>query len=160
MDDLVAWLTTRINEDEQVALAARTRHEWDDGYESFDELSDGSLVAEGDPAVTDGAGPFATAILVAVGNGPTAATVVEHAARWNPDRVLTEAEAKREMVSLAAMYWRDGANAKGSPRLLAQVSRQFMERLVMAYRTYPGFRPEWAQGVLTARSPAGDRPNA
>lgn len=113
MDDLVAWLNTQLDEDEQVARAVVS---FDYGVKDWAD--------DGDP-------------------------VNIHIARWDPDRVLAEVEAKRailqryETARIAAAA-SDGTILAAAARLNQRAFGLALQELALPYRDRPGYRPEWA----------------
>lgn len=116
-DDLVAFLLTRIAEDEQVATAAlpgpwRAERrlepgppEWPPDVQVLHDLL-GHTGAVGSARISE----------------PDAA----HIARWDPARVLAECEAKRLLVDV----FKD--------------REPTLKYLVLPYREHPEYRVEWA----------------
>lgn len=129
MDDLAAWLTARLDEDERVALAVRAddrRWDWAAGDETVGSAG-GSYVA---------CGPW---------GGDVNAEFAAHIARWDPARVLAEVEAKRAILRLAAKVraWTDGS-AGATAGYAAVVISDSLRALALPYRDRAGYRPEWA----------------
>lgn len=90
MDDLIAFLRARIDEDEQVARGGN-RGPWE--IERWDALGGPAahvLMPLGDGAQT---GLTRSALL-----GTHDAETMEHIARWDPARALAEVEAKRRIL--------------------------------------------------------------
>jgi hypothetical protein len=151
MDDLVAFLRARLDEDEAAAAAAQqettgcwTARETDWGGGSVVEDGGGALIL------------------------PTAANDVHypHVARHDPARVLAEVEAKRKIVDAylppgadphpglpcinyegqdPAQYDEYGACERHWQASKTLLHEDFVLRLLaLPYAGHPGYRPEWA----------------
>lgn len=117
---LTEFLLARIAEDEADARAASTGHvwTWDDDHET---LSSDAQTQFGRECIidTEGANP--------PGPAPGA-----HIARWDPDRVLAECEAKRRIME-------DATNQHTSCVELDWV----VQVLASVYADHPDYREEW-----------------
>jgi hypothetical protein len=91
MDDLVTWLRAQLDEDERVARAAHVSRPgpWAVRSDSTGVIEIYSVVREEQRGGDSNVFPDAW--------HPEAS---EHAARWNPARVLAEVEAKRRLLDL------------------------------------------------------------
>ncbi|MFJ3282459.1 DUF6221 family protein [Streptomyces halstedii] len=135
MTDLVTFLRSRLNEDEQAARAAM----WDDWYdnrwtayhrEKYDgrwaiiDQADEGVITTVDPQAADDAG------------------VAQHIARHDPARVLREVEAKRELLNDYERFVRERRRMMGgwdsypepSPVLLA---------FAAVYADHPDYQDTW-----------------
>jgi hypothetical protein len=119
VDELVAFLTRCLDEDERVARCVfRSRIR-----------ADGSQVMSIDP-------PDCPEILVAqVINAPTA----EHIARWSCQRVLVEAEVKRRILGLHHPI--DPCDAHGAAQ--ETIPCDTLLALAQPYAGQDGWREEW-----------------
>jgi hypothetical protein len=155
MDDLVAFLRARLDEDEAVARAA-TDGPWSP-WEGRELRGLGDLIH---PVRTPGqmAGSRATIV--------TASWLdAEHIARHNPARVLAEVAAKRRIVEdyAAAMADRQAIRAEirkilhTDPDAFGKLSRQenalidkaeglapIIRIMATVFAAHPDYRPEWA----------------
>lgn len=133
MDDLVAFLRARLDEDEAVARGAQ-----DSAGEAQWQLLPGwrGVAASG---------PLGTMTLVGSGD-ELEPTIGAHIARHDPARVLREVEAKRELLD---EYARVAVNdspqggyeyATGWANGLGLVVRY----AAAVYADHPDYRPEWA----------------
>lgn len=126
MDDLVAFLRARLDEDEAAAAAAQ--QETTGCWTARETYWGGGAVVE------DCGG----ALIL-----PTAANDVHypHVARHGPARVLAEVEAKRELLRVAE------AAADFAPTFTTGVAAKLedvLRRFAWAYREHPDYRPKWA----------------
>ncbi|MFB4285689.1 DUF6221 family protein [Nonomuraea sp. MTCD27] len=118
MDDLIAFLRARLNEDEQEALAA-SPGPWKANAEQHEVL-----------AVDD--------IEVATGfalNGEQLRATVRHIVRHDPARVLREVEAKRRMLQAHIGYYGLGMDEYWPIPTLTL--------LALPYANHPDYREEW-----------------
>jgi hypothetical protein len=132
MDALVAFLTARLDEDEQVALAAKQ------------DLSGRWAFAQtlgGRSKVTDDLG-YSISETDDVDSQPWAAQ--PHIARWDPARVLAEVEAKQRLLrqATAASQMQELA-----PGLAADAAHDafltVLELLAEVYADHQDYREEW-----------------
>lgn len=134
MDDIVKWLGEQLDEDRRVALSVREDDrvwEWSENAETV-RSAGGSYVA---------CGPY---------GGDISAEFAEHIARWDPARVLAEAEAKRAVLNLyraheesVALVLVAGLSPAHADERRNAV-RAALRALALPYRDRPGWRPEWA----------------
>ncbi|MEU7741993.1 DUF6221 family protein [Nonomuraea sp. NPDC049158] len=118
MDDLIAFLRARLDEDEQEATAA-SPGPWKANAEQDEVL-----------AVDD--------IEVATGfalSGNQLRATVRHIVRHDPTRVLREVEAKRELINWVLRWPLRPAPPSSVDGVL--------ERLALAYVDHPDYRNEW-----------------
>jgi hypothetical protein len=157
MDDLVAFLQARLDEDEQWALAASAPYPYADGEPGVPQAGVRWQWVEGpdweptqpDPAVDEFvAEPGMACNLVSVETWPAggrmmrrrfATEIIEldsaaagHIARHDPARVLREVEAKRQMLA-----FHDRAHPHDGDPCTTQ------RLLVLPYADHPDYRPEW-----------------
>lgn len=137
MDDLIAFVHARLDEDEQVARDA-SPGPWRPNAE-HDEV-----LAVDDITVADG---FAL-------SGHQLRTTVDHIARWDPARVLAEVEAKRRILAEVV----DDANGLdisvdldrrvGTRDETAEpyLGDQLAKLLALPYVGHPDYREEWRPG--------------
>jgi hypothetical protein len=140
---LVEFIRARLDEDEAAARAAQTKHPWDDGYESFDELANGMLVGDGQASVNDGHTLGARPIVVVQEEWtypPHGFELVEHIARHDPARVLREVEAKRRILDEVHPNFEaaeeEAGVISGGPDLLLRL-------LAALYVDHPDYRDGW-----------------
>ncbi|NUS74912.1 MAG: hypothetical protein HOV70_01760 [Streptomyces sp.] len=124
MDDLMQWLTTQLDEDEQTAQAA-TPGPWEQGgigdygwTVNFSRRNSGVEVEDGEQGYAD------------------AAFIAAH----DPARVLREVEAKREIVRQADLYLCDSGPGCG---YRTKHGHSVLRLLALAYADRPGYREEW-----------------
>lgn len=118
VDDLIAFLRARLDEDEQEATAA-SPGPWKANAEQDEVL-----------AVDD--------IEVATGfalSGNQLRATVRHIVRHDPTRVLREVEAKRELINWVLRWPLRPAPPSSVDGVL--------ERLALAYVDHPDYRNEW-----------------
>lgn len=137
MDDLIAWLRARLDEDERVALAATagpwrydpTKHHREPGTVRFSEgVFAGFIGTDATCIATTGETDDAQSMLDA-----------EHIARWDPARVLAEVEAKRALLQECAHEL-----ARSAPRSnLNDFACTVLRSLGKPYAQHPDYRPEW-----------------
>ncbi len=114
---IVEFLLARIEEDEALARSA-SPGPWHVDAESTEVLAvDGIVVADG----------------FALSGKQTRATTA-HIARHDPAHVLTECEAKRQVISIVAS-WRQYRQ------------RQVLQPLASVYADHPDYRDEWRPSV-------------
>lgn len=118
MDDLIAFLRARLDEDADLALAASPGPWHPD--EEHDEVHavDDIVVAEG----------FAL-------SGRQLRATVDHIARHDPARVLAEVEAKRKILTAYENYDRE------APEL--DVPDSVIRFLALPYADHPDYRDTW-----------------
>jgi hypothetical protein len=128
MDDLVAFLRARLDEDEQVARATPYPWPW---AEDEDEV--GHVWAEGLNLVVKDAYP----------------ENARHIARWDPARVLAEVEAKRRILDEVVPEV-DGMDERingewgiGSIAEDDYASVPLLKLLALPYAAHPDYREEW-----------------
>ena len=120
MDDLIAFLRTRLDEDEAVAKAAdmpgvHPRGPWQRYDNGRIEDARGYTVAKARPESS------------------------EHIARWDPARVLAEVDAKRRILDWCERM----AHVDGYGGLMARDARMIRRLLAQPYAEHPDYRPEW-----------------
>jgi hypothetical protein len=126
--ELGAWLRNQFSEDEQVARAAASLcgcHSSFPTWEFHDDEHEGRIMIVGDPhSYHESVGrPGLCRRWNRSYNDMSAA---RHITRWDPERVLAEIKAKRELLVAAERY---------SPYALRY--------LALPYRNRPGYRQEW-----------------
>lgn len=158
MDELVEFLTARLDEDEAAALAAALgRHKFAEWQASATQLE---CVFLAEP--TTGA-----AYLVATAGGEDDEDQARavHIARHDPARVFREVEAKRKLMAQHEPYLLDQYRAKLYPGVVAQCDGcsdmchsetglrcdepdavwpcDTAKILALPYADHPDYRPEW-----------------
>lgn len=159
MDDLVAFLRARLDEEEQAARAAIA--EDDPGrWEMVDDHLNGSVSVLGQfargaplppPTPTQCGDWYAIAEWSdRDGERPEGSVpYAEHIARWDPARVLAEVEAKRAIVDLLARQTaacpEDDWSVDGGieTAVLADNARYLLRLLVASYAEHPDFDSTW-----------------
>ena len=128
MDDLIAFLNARLDEDEVVARKAAECAEVKDGrwFDGEDEINDDN------------------GLRLATVNSPP---VTVHCARHDPGRVLREVEAGRALVS---GYERALVKAPGNTPLINTLIRLMRARAAV-WCGHRDFRREWAGVDVPAR---------
>lgn len=131
--DLITWLLARLDEDEQVALAAAG--EWGNGLPA---------TIHPDPTVfrtvTRGTGQVCGSILAAD---------AEHIARHDPVRVLREVDAKRQIIKLyenALHAHRDGPVIERNriqDEAAVDVLGVAVYLLALPYADHPDYQADW-----------------
>jgi hypothetical protein len=116
MDELIAFLRARLDEDEQVALAAK-------GHRVFDGTG---IVADRDRSVTLGS------------------HVATHIARHDPARVLADVEAKRQIIEgFAELHHNPARHTDAVLHLQWNVLRHVVLVLAQPFADHPDYREEW-----------------
>ncbi len=121
IDDLIAFLTARLDEDEAAAKAVEDNGapwagQWRPRERHALETYNGWVLAVSGPI-----------------SGDFAPGVVEHIARYDPARALREVEAKRRLL---AETW-------GGPDH-RDMWEHHVRLLASVWSGHPGYRPEWA----------------
>ena len=125
MSDLVKFLRARLDEDEQVALAATSGPwEWVGDIEAREAtLCRTSSQLDVSVDVIYAHGEHTIGYIVVK---PTDATHIE---RWDPARVLAEVEAKRRILAMHAP---------------TQTDWPLLRVIALPYAAHPDYRDEWA----------------
>lgn len=126
-DDLIAFLRAQLDDDERVALAVQP--DMPAPWEAYGSELDAGVVAEDGGIIRDGDGGMRHA-------------TAEHIARWDPDRVLAEVEAKRRVLNMWTEWHATAENGTfhgGRRDTLMEV----IENLAQPYAGRPGWREEW-----------------
>lgn len=128
MDDLIAFLLARLDEDEQVARAAA-------------ELADaGTWAASPEGQVHDPSAPGRGWHYLAVGpDHRSLDDIGVHIARWDPARVLAEVEAKRRMIDERPT----GAQFPDMEGGYESGWEDCFRYLALPYASHPDYREEW-----------------
>lgn len=119
MDDLVAFLRARLDEEAKCAQAAGAA-EW-----SLQEHEGDTVLiysSRGEPVVYDEGWP----------TQPQARHIVHH----SPARVLREVEAKQQILDRCGWALKTGGGSA--------FVRPVLELLALPYSDHPGYEPEWA----------------
>lgn len=132
MDDLIAFLRARLDEDEQVARMAVESLRCGCHPGAFA----GAWAKQGDDRVIVD-GDVGHSVADASGWGGLEGEVALHVARWDPARVLAEVEAKRRILDEAIRL----ASYDGE--------FQFLEMLALPYADHPDYREEWRPAPTT-----------
>lgn len=131
MDDLIAFLRARLDEDEQWASTAS---EYASEHWRVDDDEETLLLYDPMPEEP--------------GMGKTlGGRVVAHIARHDPARVLREVQAKRAVIAECA-WWHDRVNAREKHPMpcLAdrfEVAMSVLRALATAYNDHPDYRENW-----------------
>ena len=149
MSDLTEFLLARVAEDEAAAREATPGPWWNESgtvHAPFPFGRDLSAGPGGACHPLDAQG----------GNGRDADAEVEHAARWNPARVLAECEAKRLIVALhhPASAADHGSLSEGRCFTCVDFHADYdceqstlpcwtLRALAQPYAAHPDYRPEW-----------------
>jgi hypothetical protein len=135
MDDLVAFLRARLNEDEERVRALAEPHEWHTGPGDDPDWEDESTVHMWPPEFHT---PYEQD---KHWRGLTASNpaLAAHIARYDPARVLADIAAKRATLDAceAAQAGDDGYGA-------AALADTVICTMAAAYSAHPDYRPEWA----------------
>lgn len=153
MDDLVAFLRARLNEDEQAARSAtpgpwtyNPGKMWLDGeaFEKFDRSKGLEFVSYGGPW------PFVGCVAVTgLADHPQSMTDAGHIARHDPARVLREVEAKRlilrdlEQAELSLSTAGPGTPPHDLMTGAVNTLRRAVRLLAVPYADHPGYRTKW-----------------
>lgn len=132
--DLIAFITTRLDEDERTARAVTGSGSWSAYLEGGDDGWAIETVPGGDPA----------AII-----GDKAMT--DHIARHDPARVLRELEAKRRVLrlytnALSALEHRSGFASQRNviqDETCVEILGEALRAIATAWVTHPDHRQEW-----------------
>lgn len=158
MDDLIAFLRARLDEDEQVAREASRFHHDDrpmtPGGEHWHWVEpERDQVLALDPALDEYFNSGGRAALRSVEEYPTGnpwtlphmvvsyaeevrTTDAMHIARWDPARVLAEVEGKRQMLTMFEDHLGEGTSGD-------DVATLTLRLLIQPYADHPDYRPEW-----------------
>ncbi|MFC8423972.1 DUF6221 family protein [Streptomyces sp. NPDC057236] len=150
MGDLVEWLRAQLDEDERIARATDKT------------LGQGHLRWGAQP-VDDAFSRVLTGRGWVVGTGEFKPEDAEYIAEWDPDRVLREIDAKRQVLKaydkavqtveeLSAV--RDRLHARGQDLLMTEMDLEsaihrrdtlsgVLRLLALPYADRPGYRKEW-----------------
>ena len=131
MDDLIAFLRARLDEDEAVARnAAVLPH----GAADWHTGAEGSVFAA-EPSQLHVRGAILS--LDDIGT---------HIARWDPARVLAEVEAKRRMIDGVhpqVVSLEDAIHGEFSAYPEVDVPVLLLKTLALPYASHADYRPEW-----------------
>lgn len=127
MDELVRWLGEQLDEDEQIARAAREAEFCKNGHWTVK-----GPFEEGLGAVHSEAGE---AILGEEESVPFSIAV--HIARHDPARVLREIDAKRRVITGLQHLFR------GDDPFVSSIAEDSLRVLAEPYADRPGYRDEW-----------------
>lgn len=145
MDDLIAFLRARLDEDETAARAA-TWGPWVVGP-TFGGENNRVYVQPDGPGIDT----IGTCVIAGqVSNVPQWRANAQHIARWDPERVLAEVEAKRALVDLAEATLADGAGNERDEQgvffsnpIARRRMRDALRLLAQPHAEHPDYRPEW-----------------
>lgn len=138
MDDLIAFLHARLDEDEQTASAAT------DGPWLVDSQQYAEVISASDGTTVVGGGRWGGEASVFESTEDAM-----HIARHDPARVLTEVDAKRGVVNAyereAAEFRDHGPGMVSYDRLVGSVSalRTALEFLALPYADHPNYDTSW-----------------
>lgn len=136
MDDLIAFLRARLDEDETAAQAA-TWGPWTVGP-TFGGENNRVYVKPDGPGIDT----IGTCVIAGqISNMPQWRANAQHIARWDPARALAEVEAKRRMVDHVSQELEDrGAD---NPWWYSDKLTPILEALALPYADHPDYREEW-----------------
>lgn len=133
MDDLVAFLRARLNEDERAAQSAASVcgcHPEAPSWSFDDEATDGRIVLVDEPH------PRTRRKIGRRWNGSYEGLfMAQHVVRHDPARVLREVAAKRRIVDRYAWLREHGDTGDAA---------WVLPLLALPYADHPDYRPEWA----------------
>lgn len=156
MDDLVAFLRARLDEDEATAQAAA---DFGGGIHGFDWSVSGSHADDGGTywrvaatARASGHEQFVEIVGPGVsGGGAHTEQVAHHVVRHDPARVLREVKAKRQLLALYEEHKRldrETFEAEGQhARSLSSLRAAYFDAVrfhAAVYAAHPDYRPDWA----------------
>ncbi|MFE0651072.1 DUF6221 family protein [Streptomyces sp. NPDC059534] len=124
MEDLIAFLRARLDEDEQIARAphpAFLAWEYDASVWQIRDLGNGNELANVLPRRAYG----------------------EHIARHDPARVLAEVDAKRELLSCYEAMAADVLVVTGVESILSEYRRVILPGLALPYADHPDYQDAW-----------------
>ncbi|MEU1284924.1 DUF6221 family protein [Kitasatospora sp. NPDC005856] len=130
-DDLLQFLTARLDEDEQAARLGTAGQ----------PLTRQQIETTGVIVAVDGRHSEECA----TGNW---AGIAEHIVRHDPARVLAEVDAKRRIM--AEHQWRrepDWPSGRQCRQCATEHPCSTLRLLVLSYATHPNYRPAWAPGT-------------
>jgi hypothetical protein len=142
-EDLILWLTQRLDEDEQIARATM-----------LTTTDKGEWTVTTDPHSGDDkpTGVLGTCIYIGMigsnGDLDDPAQAI-HIAEHDPARVLREVEAKRKILDRWAeliaevAHWRACGDEDAAPVATEWAYRQVAVQLASVYSDRPGFKEEW-----------------
>ncbi|GAA2990590.1 hypothetical protein GCM10017559_08290 [Streptosporangium longisporum] len=141
MADLVAFLRSRFDEDEQMARAATWCEEagvwhakptpygargWPGPRWFIEDALEDGVISHVDPQASDDEG------------------VARHIARHDPDRVLRDVESKRRILAWHSQGDNETCQACLTPGMIAQRMNCFTLRLLaLPFDDHEDFKPEW-----------------
>ncbi|ONK09453.1 DUF6221 family protein [Streptomyces sp. MP131-18] len=141
MDDLIAFLRARLDEDEAVARAA--------GAESWSAMTEETPDGENIYYTVETRKP-PRAVVESLATGPSAEARIDHMGRHDPARVLAEVDAKRRIAKLYEDHERldretfevEGQHARSLSSLRAAYW-DACRHLALPYADHPDYRQEW-----------------
>ena len=160
MDDLIAFLTARLDEDERFAWAATPGPWWHNpgkvwldaaAFVAFDRSKGEEFVGY------DGPSPF-TGCIAATGPGddPESMANAAHIARHDPARVLREVEAKRRMIGRHQPHSMGNCRVCEAPHWGTQVCNHCsgqawpcpdLQDLALVYSDHPDYLEEYRSAI-------------
>lgn len=130
MNDLMAWLTAQLDEDEQIARAVEDRSApWD-----------GQWMADGNSAVRTVNGHV---LFYRHGPDPLKPGLADHVAAHDPARVLREIDAKRRIVALHARPHHQCVTENGPTQWHAADPCATLRLIALPYTDRPGYQDGW-----------------
>lgn len=139
--DLVVFLRARLDEDQQAAEAAA----WcDDGAKW--SVWRGKERYENPFVITDA---LDTGITAVRSESADTESVAEHMARWDPERVLADIDAKRQLIELHQEKQEQGYSSDFCAECgFGETSQEYypcatLRLLALPYADRPGYREDW-----------------
>jgi hypothetical protein len=145
-EDLLEFITARLDDDEQIARACGEGVTWAVEHRSDWETGD---PAKPDPecaagrcecCIVEGANPDGTAGMRIYDEGGHDSHDAEHMARHDPARVLREVAAKRRILAAAAGYSPELEHGDNGEWAFEVVLRL----LALPFADHPGYDPSWS----------------
>ncbi|MFD9249531.1 DUF6221 family protein [Streptomyces bottropensis] len=142
MDDLVQFLRDRLEQEEAACRAARK-----DGGGSWNllafERGDGAIYDDmGNPVLTYDVDP-STGVANRHDENPLGAQQAAFIVRHDPDRVLTDIRAKRQLVDKYAEVADNDVNDVEYAHGYANALGEAVRLLALPYADHPNYRQEW-----------------
>ena len=136
VDELVEWLRAQLDKDERIARAVKDRSApWD-----------GQWMADGNSAVRTVNGHV---LFYRHDSGPLKPGLADHAAEWDPARVLREIDAKRQLLALHQEKQEQGYGSDLCTECgFGEVGQSYypcatLRLLALPYANRPGSREDW-----------------
>ena len=144
--ELAAFLLARIAEDESMARAAADQ--WHSRWATADRQTaygwrNGKLGAEPKMPMVVADNEHGSLMLMSLWENDQA--TVRHVARHDPDRVLAECAAKRELIAWVQRYEVVAGAYPDLPRVdgARNAARMALRYVALSYADHPDYREEW-----------------